>query len=312
MTQEYHHIPVLLQEVLTFAAAGAGAHVVDATLGGGGYTRAFANAVGSAGAVLSIDTDLDAIKAFDHAGCPENVRTVHGNFRDLAKIVSAHEFANISVIVADLGLSSYELDASGRGISFQRDEVLDMRFDQTSHMPTAADIVNEWSEDELVRVFTEFGEEKFSRKIAWNIVRYRSLVRLERTKQLLDIIANSVPRTLQHRADDSARRIFQALRIAVNGELESLKSFLPQALDLLIPGGRLVLVSFHSLEDRAVKHFFVDGARGCVCPPDFPICQCGKNPVLKILTKQPVTATREEIAQNSRSRPAKLRAAEKL
>ncbi|MBL8031113.1 MAG: 16S rRNA (cytosine(1402)-N(4))-methyltransferase RsmH [Candidatus Doudnabacteria bacterium] len=310
----YKHTPVLLQEVLEYLQPKVGEVFIDATLGGGGYTEALLGAVASTGKVLSLDLDIDAIRAFKLKPQTSNLKPVlvQGNFKDIASIAQANGFSKVNGVVADIGLSSYELDDAGRGISFKHDEPLDMRFDASVANPTAADLLAFKSEVELTKLFTEYGEERYSRSIARNIVRKRTEEAVTRTTQLVDIITNSLPRAVRHKAQDSCRRIFQALRIAVNGELENLRQFLPDALGLLAPGGRLVVVVFHSLEDRIVKQFFVQAATGCVCPANFPHCVCGKTPQVQILTRRPVSAGEAELAQNSRSRPAKLRAVLKL
>lgn len=312
----YTHEPVLLAEALEYLQPQPGQNFVDATLGGGGYSLALAERVKPAGRVLSIDLDPAALENYlgqlAHTNFKNNTIAVHGNFRDLDTIIRSHEFYNIAGIVADIGLSSYQLDQSGRGISFQNKEPLDMRFDVSDPTTDAKFILNNHSEEQLTELFRSYGEERASSRIAHAIVKQRQDQPLHYTTDLTEIIQRALPKPQQHRWPDSARRIFQALRIAVNHELENLETFLPKALDLLSPGGRLVIISFHSLEDRLVKQFFVKSARGCVCPPEFPICRCGKNPLGMILTKKVVTATAAEAERNPRSIPAKLRALKKL
>ncbi len=309
---KYDHIPVLLEEVISYLKPSPGQNFVDATLGGGGYTRAILSKVQPGGKVLAIDLDKDAL---------ENTKTkiknqealvlVHDNFQNIDKIAKHNTFTNISGIVADLGLSSYELDQAGRGFSFQKNEPLDMRFN-LSQPEDAKFIINNYEEERLRKIFEDYGEEKFSRQIARKILETRDKRQVKHTGELYEIIKNALPKPVKHKADDSARRIFQALRIAVNHELESLEEFLPKAFDILNPGGRLVIVSFHSLEDRIVKQYFNSLAKGCVCPIDFPQCVCGKNPQGKLLTKKIVTASEKELENNPRSKPAKLRAIEKI
>ncbi len=306
--QKFHHIPVLLTEVLGLINPKPGESFIYATLGGGGYSRSILERIGSTGKVLAIDMDQDAIdNAKTQNPNTKNLILHHGNFKDIDKIVDHHKFENISGIVADLGLSSYELDQAGRGISFQKKEPLDMRFDQ-SQKETAAFILNNYDEKRLLNIFREFGEEKFSKQIARKIQETRDKRQeIRYTTDLYQIIVDALPKPVKHKADDSARRIFQALRIAVNHELDNLSEFLPKAFNLLNSGGRLAIVSFHSLEDRIVKQFFASLAKGCVCPIDFPKCLCGKNPKGQILTKKPITATQEELDINPRAKPAKLR-----
>lgn len=309
----YEHTPVLLKEVLDYLGPKPNENFVDATLGGGGYSKAILEKIQAKGKVLAIDLDANAITKIK-SEIPDQKSLIlhHGNFKDIDKIIKHHGFPAPDGIVADLGLSSGELDDSGRGFSFQKTEPLDMRFDR-SQPKDAEFILNNYDEPGLKRIFEEYGEEKFARQIAKKIISYKQQAgEIKHTNELYQIIKDSLPRPVKHKADDSARRIFQALRIAVNHELENLESFLPKAFDILKPGGRLAVVSFHSLEDRAVKQFFNSLARGCVCPPEFPQCLCGKNPKGKILTKKPVLAGPEELKNNPRAKPAKLRAIEKI
>jgi 16S rRNA (cytosine1402-N4)-methyltransferase len=306
---EYSHIPVLLNEALFYLQPKPGQNIVDATLGGGGYSMAIVRSVGEKGKVLSIDLDQDAIENQTAKNVKLNVKNLtlaHGNFAHIDRIVKNHGFPPPDGIVADLGLSSYELDQGGRGMSFQKQEILDMRFDRSAESEDARWLLNNKSEKELIKIFENYGEEKFSRQIARKIKVAENDIKY--TTELYQIITDSLPKPVKHKAAGSARRIFQALRIAVNHELENLESFLPKAFDLLAPGGRLVVVSFQSLEDRQVKQFFNSLAKGCVCPIDFPQCVCGKNPQGKILTKKPVTASEQELKNNLRSNSAKLRA----
>jgi 16S rRNA (cytosine1402-N4)-methyltransferase len=311
----YTHIPVLLQEALSYLDPKPGQNFVDATLGGGGYSMALLKKVSPSGRVLSIDLDPAAREQYAKqlAGTPyqNNAVISPGNFAELDHIAGHYEFRNISGIVADIGLSSYQLDESGRGISFQKDEPLDMRFDPSS-TTDAKFILNNFSLDELTRMFQENGEEPHSRAIAKAIVSRRESHVMVSVQDLVAAIQTGLPKPKRHLWQNAARRIFQAVRMEVNHELENLETFLPKAFDLLNPGGRMVVVSFHSLEDRLVKRFFAEAARGCICPPDFPYCKCGLTPQGKLLTKKPVTATAEEQTANSRSIPAKLRAIIKI
>ncbi|MCL5666792.1 MAG: 16S rRNA (cytosine(1402)-N(4))-methyltransferase RsmH [Patescibacteria group bacterium] len=310
---DYKHIPVLLKEVLEILNPQAGQNFVDATLGGGGYSKAIIEKVKPNGKLLSIDLDLVALENIKfQISNIKNWQIVHGNFRDIDKAVVRHKFPVPNGIVADLGLSSYQLDQSERGISFQKKELLDMRFDQSQEQEDAKFILNNYSIDQLIKIFKEYGEEKFAAQIARKVQETRTKNQIKFTSDLYQVIKDALPKPLKHRADDSARRVFQALRIAVNHELENLQEFLPKAFGLLAPGGRLAVVSFHSLEDRLVKKYFTGLSKGCVCPPDFPICRCGRNPQARLLNKKPITASPEEIKNNPRSKPAKLRAVEKL
>lgn len=311
----YEHIPVLLKEAIEYLSPKLGENFIDATLGGGGYSRQILQRIGPGGRLLSIDLDTNAI---DNSKLQitklniQNWQLAHGNFSHLDTLIKNHNFPSPNGIVADLGLSSYLLDDAKIGISFQKNELLDMRFDQSQSEEDAKYILNHKSLEELTEIFRGYGEEKYSFQIAKNIVNSRTENLINYTSELYAIIEDSLPKPVKHTAASSARRIFQALRIAVNHELENLKTFLPKALDILSPGGRLVIVAFHSLEDRIVKDFFLDAAKGCICPIDFPICLCGRTPMAKILTKKPVVADGEESVENSRSRSAKLRAIVKL
>lgn len=313
----YNHIPVLLQQAITLLDPKPGQRFVDGTLGGGGYTSELLKKVGKSGAVLSIDLDRAALDNAEAKFAKEvkskNLVLAHGNFSQLDKILEHKDFYNIDGIVADIGLSSFQLDESGRGITFQKKEPLDMRFDVSSNEPDARFMLNEYSEAELTKIFWEYGEEKESKRIAHAIINARKIEgkKLHYTTDLTDLIQEALPKPIKHKWADTARRIFQALRIAVNHELDNLETFLPKALDLVKPGGILVIVSFHSLEDRMVKQFFVQASKGCICPKEFPICQCGKTPQAEILTRKIVTATEEELNLNSRSGSAKLRAIRK-
>jgi 16S rRNA (cytosine1402-N4)-methyltransferase len=284
---------------------------VDATLGGAGYTQAILEKNQPDGKILAIDLDIDAIQNAKTKIKNKEVIFHHGNFQNINKIAKHHTFSNISGIVADLGLSSYELDQAGRGFSFQKNERLDMRFDQ-SHPEDAEFILNNYDEKDLTKIFEDYGEDKFSRQITKKIQEARSKKQIKHTEELYEIIKDALPKPVKHKADDSARRIFQAIRIAVNHELRSLEEFLPTAFDLLNPGGRMVIVSFHSLEDRMVKQYFNSLSKGCVCPIDFPQCVCGQNPQAKVLTRKVVTASENELKNNPRAKPAKLRAIEKI
>lgn len=324
-SESYTHVPVLLKQAITLLDPKPGCRFVDGTLGGGGYTKALLEKVQPNGTVLAIDLDESALKNARENFASEikskSLILAHGNFSQIDTFVSAHKetygFNAIDGIVADIGLSSFQLDESNRGITFQKKEPLDMRFDLSSNDPDARFILNEYSEEELAHIFENFGEEKESKRIARAIVNFRgnrseATQHLHYTTDLVEIIQKALPKPIQHKWQDHARRIFQALRIAVNHELENLETFLPKALDLVKPGGVIVIVSFHSLEDRMVKQFFVEAAKGCICPKEFPICLCNQTPQVEILTKKPITAEADELTHNTRSASAKLRAVRKL
>jgi 16S rRNA (cytosine1402-N4)-methyltransferase len=311
----YSHTPVLLEEVVYYLDLKPSDAVVDATLGGGGYSHGILKQIGSSGKLLAIDLDQAAIDNFRAQVADAKSKQVilsHANFTHIDALVTKHKLKNIQGIVADIGLSSFQLDAAGRGISFQKREPLDMRFDAQAPGVDAKFIINQYTQAQLITLFKQYGEEKFAPQIARKIVQAREDGEIRYTDQLVELIKSALPKPVQHKYQDSCRRIFQAIRIAVNHELENLETFLPKALDVLAPGGRLVVVTFHSLEDRIVKQFFVAASRGCVCPIDFPECRCGKNPQAKMLTKKPVIASAEEQKTNPRSLSAKLRALQKI
>ncbi|HZS76316.1 MAG TPA: 16S rRNA (cytosine(1402)-N(4))-methyltransferase RsmH [Ktedonobacteraceae bacterium] len=318
--QQPGHIPVLLNEVLEFLQPRAGGQYVDGTLGGGGHTEAILERSAPDGKVLGIDTDAEAIERVSQrlAGMVQSgrLRLAQGNFAELARIVKdeAGFVSSVDGILLDLGFSSYQMEDPERGFSFSADGPLDMRLDRSQEL-TAFDLVNSASEQELADIFWKYGEERRSRQIAWRIVRERAKAPIRNTAQLARLAAAGMP----HKPGTihPATRIFQALRIAVNGELERLQEVLPQMLEVLSAGehtggsgGRMVVISFHSLEDRLVKGFMRREASDCICPPGTPVCVCGHKARLRILTPRPVTPTSEEVNANPRARSAKLRAAE--
>ncbi len=299
----FHH-PVLLAEALDFLAVQPGQRYVDATLGTGGHTEAILEA---GGVVLALDADPEAVAvARDRLrGYGEQVTILQANFGDLVEVVEAQGYAPLQGVLFDLGLSSLQLNEERRGFSFQRDDPLDMRFDPSQEI-RAADILNSYPEEQLSRLLEEYGEERYSRRIARRIVEARPL---QSTSQLVAAVLAAVPgRGPLH----PATRVFQALRIAVNHELELLESGLDQALDLLSPGGRLVAIAYHSLEDRIVKEFLRRESQDCLCPPGIMVCQCGHRASVRLLTRRVVTPAEEEVRDNPRSRSARLRAAARL
>jgi 16S rRNA (cytosine1402-N4)-methyltransferase len=307
------HVPVLADEVLAALAPQPGGRYLDGTLGGAGHTALLLAASAPGGRVLAIDADPAAL-ARAEARLPEEIASGrlllrHGNFAQMAELAVAADFAPVDGILLDLGLSSDQLAARERGFSFASAAPLDMRFD-TTRGETAADLVNLLDEEALANLLWRYGEERRSRAIVRRIVEQRARQPITRTDELARLVASVVhgrPGGIH-----PATRTFQALRIATNDELASLEAALPRAVELLRPGGRLAVISFHSLEDRIVKQFFQAEARGCICPPELPACVCGRVPGLRILTRHPVTAREAELAANPRARSAKLRAAERL
>jgi 16S rRNA (cytosine1402-N4)-methyltransferase len=285
---------------------------LDGTLGGGGHSSLILEKAPRA-FLIGIDRDQTALAA---AGARlalygDHVRLLHGNFADVAELLSTLGISELDGFILDLGVSSHQLDTRERGFSFQQDAPLDMRMD-TSGGETAAELVNTLPEAELERIFSDYGEERWAKRIASFIVNERAVLPITTTLRLVDIIKGAVPKAKWDERIHPATRTFQALRIAVNSELESLKLGMRTALDLLKPGGHGVIISFHSLEDRIVKHIFKEYAEGCTCPRQLPICVCGNLPRVKILTGRPVVATTAETDKNPRARSAKLRAVEKL
>lgn len=304
---ETSHTPVLLAEVLAALDPKPGSQFIDATAGGGGHSEALLMASAPDGRVLSIDADPAAIARVRARLQPFAQRSVvvQANFRQLHAVAHKHGFVLIDGIIFDLGFSSDQLADGKRGFSWQRDGPLDMRFDPTQPV-TAADLVNDLSEQELAKLIATYGEERFAKRIAKAIVAARPLYT---TGELAAVIESTVGRRGRLHP---ATRTFQALRIAVNNELEALKDVLPQAVQLLRPGGRLAVISFHSLEDRIVKQFMQREARDCICPPEVPVCRCHHKASLRLIARKPVRPLPTEIAHNPRSRSARLRIAERL
>ncbi|MBL7183801.1 MAG: 16S rRNA (cytosine(1402)-N(4))-methyltransferase RsmH [Anaerolineae bacterium] len=301
------HIPVLYQEGLAGLQIRPGGRYIDGTVGGGGHAHGILVASAPDGELLGIDADPMAVASAGErlAEFGRRVTLVQGNFVDLEEIALEHGFGSVDGILFDLGLSSLQLEAAGRGFSFQLDGPLDMRFDP-SQMTTAADLVNDLSVEELASILFRYGEEPRARRIARAIVAERPI---NTTGELAALVSASVGR---RRRLHPATRTFQALRMAVNEEMECLAEALPQALRLLASGGRLTVISFHSLEDRLVKQFFRREARDCLCPPEVPVCVCSHRATLGIVTKKPIRPSAEEVAANPRSRSAKLRVAYRL
>jgi 16S rRNA (cytosine1402-N4)-methyltransferase len=309
----YHHVPVLLKEAIRYLNCRPGKIYVDGTLGGCGHAIEILKQAEPDGLLIGLDLDSDAIdnarKTLADFG--SRVRLFHHNFAFLPAILSQTGIPAVDGILVDMGMSLYQLEKSGRGFSFMRDEPLDMRMNKCETI-TAAALVNKLSKEELTKLLWHYGEEKWSRKIAEAIISYRQEKTIHSTRDLAEIVRSTVPRTGRLHRIDPATRTFQALRIAVNRELKSLEDLLESTPSLLNRGGRLVVISFHSLEDRLVKNQLKGYQKGCLCPPDFPHCVCGKTATMKVLTPKPVRPSQEEIAENPKARSAKLRAAERL
>ncbi len=300
---EFKHISVLLNETIDSLNIKSDGIYVDGTVGGAGHSGEIAKRLNK-GRLICLDQDPDAVKIATERlkGLPATV--VQSNFGDMDKVLASLNIDKVDGILLDLGVSSYQLDTAERGFSFHKDAPLDMRMSQSGI--SAEDIVNDFSENELSDIFFRFGEEKFSRKIAAAIVKERQANRITTTLQLADIIANAVPAAAR-RNGHPARKCFQAIRIAVNGELDRLNEALDKAFDLLNKDGVLSIITFHSLEDRMVKQRFKEFTTGCTCPPDFPVCVCGKTPKGRLATRKPIEPSDLELENNPRSRSAKLR-----
>ena len=306
------HIPVLADEMRELLAVRPGETVVDATFGAGGHSRLLAQDLAGRGKLVAIDRDPGAKSYFDRfkAAAGVEVRFLRGDFAVVLTQLAANGIG-ADAILLDLGISSMQVDRPERGFSYATDAPLDMRMDPSSET-SAADVVNRWDERELVTIFRRYGEERYATPIARAIVRQRAERPFTRTGELVDTIKLAIPTPARFGEGHPAKRVFQALRIAVNDELGQLEAALPAALQMLRPGGRLAVISFHSLEDRITKRFIAAQAKGCTCPPDFPVCVCGKEPTLRSLTRKPVRPGRHETDANPRAASARLRVAVKV
>lgn len=301
---EFVHKSVLFNESIEALNLNPSKIIADGTAGGGGHSKEIAK---TAKRLIAIDQDPDAINVLnERLGDMSNVTIVHNNFSNIKSIIENLGIDNIDGLLLDLGVSSFQLDTADRGFSFHKDAPLDMRMSKTGL--SAGDVVNTYSEEELANIIYKYGEEKFSRRIAANIIKSRADKPVETTFELVDIIKASMPQKAM-RDSHPARRTFQAIRIEVNGELDVLKKALDDILDCLNPGGRIAIITFHSLEDRIVKEKFNEWARGCTCPKEFPVCVCGNKPKGKVFKAQ--APTDEELAENPRARSSRLRVFEK-
>lgn len=308
----FQHISVLPRETIDSLQIHPDGIYVDGTLGGGGHASLVAEKLGPAGRLIGIDQDADAIVAAGERLAPfgDRVTVVRNNYVNIPAVLLGLGIREVDGIYLDLGVSSYQLDTAERGFSFMADAPLDMRMDRRQEK-TAAELVNEASEAELARIIRVYGEDRFSNQIARRIVRERERKPIETTGELAALIKSVIPMRLQKTGGYPAMRTFQALRIAVNGELTVLEEALDQMIRCLKPGGRLSIITFHSLEDRIVKEGFRRSASPCTCPPDFPVCVCGKKSLGRVITGKPIVPTAEEVEENPRSRSAKLRVFER-
>ena len=303
---EFKHEPVMLEECINGLNIKENGIYVDGTLGGAGHSKEILKRLSKDGRLIGIDRDEDALLAAkENLKEFTNVTYVHDNHDNIKEILENLKIDKVDGILLDLGVSSYQLDERNRGFSYLGENELDMRMDKSQEL-TARDVINKYKEEELANVIYQYGEERFSRKIAKNICEYRKQKKIETTKELVEIIEKSIPKRFQNDGHP-AKRTFQAIRIEVNNEIKPLYDTVKNCIECLKPGGRLCIITFHSLEDRAVKNAYVDAKGKCTCPKDLPYCVCGAKSLGEIITKKPIIATDEEIKRNSRSKSAKLR-----
>lgn len=318
MTSEYRHIPVLLTECLEHINPEKQYTFVDATLGGAGHSLEVAKQIGPEGTLIGIDQDDAALAAASQRlnAIPEsqrpNIELVHGNFGDMDELLLGCEVPGVDAFLFDLGVSSPQLDWQARGFSFKENGPLDMRMDPGNQTLTAEEVINTYNATDLARILRMHADEKWASRIADFIVKQREVAPITTTSQLVDIVKAAIPASARRAGGHPAKRTFQAIRIEVNSELTVLKAGLEAAVRWLNPGGLLMVISYHSLEDRIVKEEMAAGANRCTCPPDLPVCVCGKKPILQLVTRKPIVPTQEEIERNPRARSAKLRIARKL
>ena len=306
---EFSHVSVMLEESINGLNIKPDGIYVDGTAGGAGHSCEIAKHLNENGLLIALDRDPDAvIAASERLSVYKNAKVIRSNYSQLREVLDSLGIDKVDGVLMDLGVSSHQLDTGSRGFSYHVDAPLDMRMSQDGM--SAADVVNSYSEKELAKIIFEFGEEKFSRQIAANIVKARELSPVKTTLELAEIIKNSVPQKVR-RDKNPCKKTFQAIRIAVNGELEHLSKGIDDAFYSLKSGGRLAVITFHSLEDRLVKQRFAGWCRGCTCPPDFPQCICGNKPQGKLVNRKPIEAEKEELEKNNRSRSAKLRIIER-
>jgi len=316
LTSEYRHVPVMLGEVLDYLDPQPGDVVCDCTLGGAGHTVELARRIAPGGLSLGIDQDDMALAAADARFQREAPGAEHlflkGNFGDLDELLVQAAVPGVDKFLFDLGVSSPQLDIPERGFSYHEDAPLDMRMDPGNNTLTADEVINTYTEADLARIFRVYGDERHANRIAREVVRRRAHEPIRTTLQLVDVVKEGIPAAARRKGGHPARKVFQAVRIEVNDELGVLERGLEAAVRWLNPGGRVAVISYHSLEDRIVKHLFGELSQGCTCPPDLPVCVCGNVPVLEVLTRRPIPAGQDEVADNPRARSAKLRVAARL
>lgn len=309
---KFKHFSVMLEECIEMLDIKEDGIYVDCTLGGAGHSKEILNRLSSKGRLIGIDQDLDALKAAkEKLKDFKNVTYVHDNFYNIKEILKSLEIEKVDGILMDLGVSSYQLDEGERGFSYMKEAALDMRMNRDEPF-SAYNVVNEYSEDELFRILRDFGEEKFSRRIAARIIEKRKIKPIETTLELVKIIDECIPAKFKREGGHPAKRTFQAVRIEVNSELSILDRAIEDGIEALNKDGVMAIITFHSLEDRIVKNKFKDLIDPCKCPKELPMCVCGKKPIVKLINKKPIEATKEELENNSRSRSAKLRGCKKI
>ena len=308
---EFHHVSVLLDECIEGLNIKPDGIYVDGTLGGAGHSSQIVKRL-TTGRLIGIDRDPVALKAAGERLAPyaDRVTLVHSNFCEIAQVLEDLNIEGVDGILLDLGVSSPQLDDGSRGFSYMADAPLDMRMNSEDTL-SAYDVVNSWSFDELKRILFDYGEERYAPKIASAICKKREEKPIETTLELVDVIRGAMPAQALREKQHPAKRSFQAIRIAVNDELGSVEKVMKDAIPCLNPGGRLAVITFHSLEDRIVKTAMASAAKGCTCPPSFPVCVCGKKPQVQVITRKPIVSTDEELERNPRARSAKLRVCEK-
>ena len=309
---EFKHIPIMLEEVLEGLSIRPDGIYVDGTLGGAGHSYEIASRLSDKGRLIGIDQDMDAIRASEQRlSSFSNVTIIHNNYVNMRSSLLERDIEEVDGILLDLGVSSYQFDNIDRGFSYREDAPLDMRMDRDQSY-TAQDIVNEYSEAELRRIISSYGEERFAARIASNIVKHRAIKRIETTFELNEIIREAIPAAARRTGGNPSKKTYQAIRIELNRELSVLEDSLEDMIDLLSPGGRLCVITFHSLEDRIVKNIFKTAESPCICPPEFPVCTCGRRSKGRLVNRKPIVASDEEIERNPRSRSAKLRVFERV
>ena len=310
---EFHHVPVMLAECIDGLNVREGGTYVDCTVGGAGHSSEIAKRLGDNGRLIAIDKDADALMVAGERlkEYGKQVTFLHDDFKNLPQDLDVMDINGVDGILIDLGVSSYQLDNAERGFSYMKDAPLDMRMDRSQYL-TAFNIVNEFSAGEIIKILFDYGEEKLAKRIAENIIRVRSKQTIETTLQLAKIVEDSYPAATRFKYGHPAKRTFQAIRIAVNDELGTLKESVKQMAMRLNSGGRMAVITFHSLEDRIIKTAFKELSTDCTCPPDFPICVCGNKKTVELVNKKPILPSDAELKDNSRSQSAKLRIIEKI